>query len=76
LQLLPSTISAAEDDVSIAAHVQWLQKQFKRVNRDSAGIKERMDRTFGDRLKMIEQSPVPEVLEKYVFLRDPYEVGC
>jgi len=59
----------------VAAHVKWLQKQFKKQQKDLPGIKDRMDRTFADRRQTIAQSPVSMVLDKYVFLRDAREVG-
>jgi len=31
----------AEDDVSVSAHVKWLQKEFKRTKRDIAGISDK-----------------------------------
>jgi len=62
-----------EDAASVAVHVKWLQKEFKRARKDMDGVTDRMNRTYVDRKLSITQLPVKDVLDKYVFLQDPVE---
>jgi len=56
--------------------MKWLQKEFKRCRRDDSAVNDRMDRTFYQRMTTIDNCPVSEVLEQYVFLRDSKQVNA
>jgi len=63
-----------EDSASVAAHVKWLEREFKKPRHDIKAVTDRMDRTFSDRRQMLLSNKIDTVLQRYVFLRDPQEV--